>query len=68
MGNSESQSYTSAADNVSVAGGNENYCKKVGSYTSARLKSENKFEFTYGRLRLEQAYNWCRYLAHMDVR
>jgi hypothetical protein len=28
MGNSESQSYTSAADNVSVAGGNENYCKK----------------------------------------
>jgi hypothetical protein len=30
-GNSESQSYTSAADNVSVAGGNELLQKKVGS-------------------------------------
>ena len=51
-GNAESQSYTSAADNVIVAGGNLKItAKKVGSsYTSARLKSENKFEFTYGKV------------------
>ncbi len=51
-GNNESQSYTSASDNVVVAGGNLKItAKKVGSgYTSARLKSENKFEFTYGRV------------------
>jgi hypothetical protein len=51
-GNSESQSYTNAVDNVSVAGGNLKItAKKIGSsYTSARLKSENKFEFTYGKV------------------
>lgn len=51
-GNNESQSYTSASDNVIVAGGNLKItAKKVGSsYTSARLKSENKFEFTYGKV------------------
>ncbi|CAH0335261.1 hypothetical protein FVB9288_00895 [Flavobacterium sp. CECT 9288] len=51
-GNNESQSYTSASDNVIVQGGNLKItAKKVGSgYTSARLKSENKFEFTYGRV------------------
>jgi hypothetical protein len=51
-GNNESQSYTSAADNVIVSGGNLKItAKKVGSsYTSARLKSENKYEFTYGKV------------------
>ncbi|MBX9887712.1 MAG: family 16 glycosylhydrolase [Flavobacteriaceae bacterium] len=51
-GNSESQSYTNAADNVIVSGGNLKItAKKVGSsYTSARLKTENKYEFTYGKV------------------
>jgi hypothetical protein len=51
-GNNESQSYTNAADNVIVSGGNLKItAKKVGaSYTSARLKSENKYEFTYGKV------------------
>ena len=51
-GNNESQSYTSASDNVIVSGGTLKItAKKVGSsYTSARLKSENKFEFTYGKV------------------
>jgi hypothetical protein len=45
-GNAEAQSYTNATDNVIVAGGNLKItAKKVGSsYTSARLKSENKFD------------------------
>lgn len=51
-GNAEAQSYSNAADNVIVAGGNLKItAKKIGSsYTSARLKSENKFEFTYGKV------------------
>ncbi|MFN7100453.1 MAG: family 16 glycosylhydrolase, partial [Flavobacterium sp.] len=51
-GNNESQSYTSAADNVSVSNGTLKItAKKVGSsYTSARIKTENKFEFTYGKI------------------
>ena len=51
-GNNESQTYTSAADNVIVQGGNLKItAKKVGTgYTSARLKTENKYEFTYGRI------------------
>ncbi|MGZ9676345.1 glycoside hydrolase family 16 protein [Flavobacterium sp. GNP001] len=51
-GNNESQSYTSAADNVLVSNGTLKItAKKVGSsYTSARIKTENKFEFTYGKI------------------
>lgn len=51
-GNSEEQTYTNAADNVIVQGGNLKItAKKLGSgYTSTRLKSENKFEFTYGKI------------------
>ncbi len=51
-GNNEAQSYTSASDNVIVAGGNLKItAKKVGSgYTSARLKSEGKFDFTYAKV------------------
>ncbi|AWI27312.1 family 16 glycosylhydrolase [Flavobacterium pallidum] len=51
-GNNEVQSYTNSADNVIVADGNLKItAKKEGSnYTSARLKSENKFEFKYGKI------------------
>ena len=51
-GNSELQNYTSSADNVIVAGGNLKItAKKVGAgYTSARLKSEGKYKFTYGKV------------------
>jgi hypothetical protein len=51
-GNGESQTYTNAADNIAVSGGTLKItAKKVGSnYTSARLKSENKYEFTYGKV------------------
>lgn len=51
-GNSEAQTYTNAAENVIVQGGNLKItAKKAGSgYTSTRLKSENKFEFTYGKI------------------
>lgn len=51
-GNNEAQSYTNASDNVIVAGGSLKItAKKVGSgYTSARLKSEGKFDFTYGKV------------------
>lgn len=54
-GNAEEQTYTSAADNVIVSGGSLKItAKKVGSaYTSARLKSENKFEFTYGKIEIK---------------
>ena len=51
-GNNESQTYTNAADNVIVQGGNLRItARKVGAgYTSARLKTEDKYEFTYGRI------------------
>ncbi len=54
-GNSEEQTYTSASDNVIVSGGSLKItAKKVGTgYTSARLKSENKFEFTYGKIEIK---------------
>ncbi|WP_046758144.1 glycoside hydrolase family 16 protein [Kordia jejudonensis] len=52
-GNGESQNYTNDASNVIV----ENGMLKInaikdgsGNYTSARLKSENLYEFTYGRV------------------
>lgn len=54
-GNGESQFYTDRADNVSVADGlltitakRENF--SGSEFTSARIKTENKFEFTYGRI------------------
>ncbi|WP_452222697.1 glycoside hydrolase family 16 protein [Lacinutrix chionoecetis] len=51
-GNNEAQSYTNNADNVIVDDGMLKItAKKVGSdYTSARLKSEDLYEFTYGRI------------------
>jgi len=51
-GNGELQSYTNSPSNVIVQGGNLVItAKKTGSsYTSARLKSENKYEFTYGKV------------------
>lgn len=54
-GNNEQQFYTSSADNVIVTGGNLKITAKAQSqsgsnYTSSRLKSENKFEFTYGKI------------------
>lgn len=52
-GNNESQTYTNSSDNVIVEDG----LLKItaistggGNYTSARIKSENLFEFTYGRV------------------
>lgn len=54
-GNSEEQTYTNSANNVVVQGGSLKItAKKEGStYTSARLKSENKFEFTYGKVEVK---------------
>jgi Glycosyl hydrolases family 16 len=52
-GNNEVQTYTNSSDNVIVQGGNLKITAKLqpsGGYTSARLKSENKFEFTYGKI------------------
>ncbi len=51
-GNNEIQTYTNSADNVIVEGGFLKItAKKTGTaYTSARLKSENLFEFTNGRV------------------
>jgi len=54
-GNGEAQTYTNAAENVIVQGGNLKITAKKSStgYTSARLKSENKFEFTYGKIEVK---------------
>lgn len=51
-GNNESQTYTNNPDNVIVEDGILKITAKAdgGGYTSARLKSENLFEFTYGRV------------------
>lgn len=54
-GNSESQYYTSRPENVIVQGGFLKIIAKAESYmgstyTSARLVSENKFEFKYGKV------------------
>jgi len=51
-GNGEAQSYTSSATNVSVAGGNLKITAiKTGSgYSSARLKTEGLFDFTFGKV------------------
>lgn len=52
-GNNELQSYTDSPENVKVQGGNLVITAKKegnGSYTSARLNTHNKFDFTYGRV------------------
>lgn len=54
-GNAESQYYTDRTDNVTIAGGVLKITAKAESfsgsnYTSARIKSQNLFEFTYGRV------------------
>jgi len=51
-GNGELQSYTNSPTNAVVQGGNLviTAVKTGNSYTSARLKSENKFEFKYGKV------------------
>jgi beta-glucanase (GH16 family) len=54
-GNSEKQNYTNAATNVIVQGGNLKItAKKEASggadYSSARLKTDAKFAFTYGKV------------------
>lgn len=54
-GNGESQYYTKRTDNVKVAGGNLVITAKkeyyLGSnYTSARLKTQGKFDFKYGKV------------------
>ena len=51
-GNGELQTYTNNADNVIVEGGSLKINAKVNGagYTSARLKSEGLYEFTYGRV------------------
>ncbi|MEN9322972.1 MAG: hypothetical protein RL699_752 [Bacteroidota bacterium] len=54
-GNNEAQYYTNNAANSIVSNGTLKITAKAQSvgtsnYTSARLKSENKFEFTYGKV------------------
>ena len=52
-GNGELQTYTNSTDNVIVEDGLLKITAKAdgsGGYTSARLKSEKLFEFTYGRV------------------
>jgi hypothetical protein len=51
-GNGEAQSYTNSSENVIVEDGFLKITAKAdgSGYTSARLKSENLFEFTYGRV------------------
>jgi beta-glucanase (GH16 family) len=54
-GNGESQTYTDRAENIAVADGlltitarRENF--SGANFTSSRIKTENKFEFTFGRV------------------
>lgn len=56
-GNNEEQSYTDSPTNVIVQGGNLVITAKKeptngAAYSSARLKSENKYEFTYGKVEI----------------
>ncbi|PIF33695.1 glycosyl hydrolase family 16 [Flavobacterium sp. 9] len=57
-GNNEKQNYTNSATNVIVQGGNLKItAKKEASggadYSSARLKTDGKFSFTYGKLEIK---------------
>ncbi|MBJ7881110.1 glycoside hydrolase family 16 protein [Gelidibacter salicanalis] len=51
-GNNESQSYTDSPSNIIVEDGSLKITAKAenGNYTSSRIKTENLFEFTYGRV------------------
>lgn len=51
-GNNESQSYTDSPNNIKVEDGILKITAKAenGGFTSSRIKSENLFEFTYGRV------------------
>ena len=54
-GNAELQNYTNSVDNVVVQGGNLKITAKKqtlngSNYTSARLKTQNKFAFKYGKV------------------
>lgn len=51
-GNGESQTYTNSAENAIVEDGSLKIIAKAdgASYTSARLKSQGLYEFTYGRV------------------
>lgn len=51
-GNAEEQYYSASLENVYVSDGTLKIAaKKEGNiYTSGRIKSENKFEFTYGKI------------------
>lgn len=54
-GNGEAQYYTNSTNNAVVQGGNLKITAKAeningSNYSSARLKTENKFEFTYGKI------------------
>jgi beta-glucanase (GH16 family) len=52
-GNGEAQTYTNSAENVKVEGGSLKITAKSdgsGGYTSARLKSQELYKFTYGRV------------------
>ena len=53
-GNGESQVYTNNADNVIIENGILKIMAKAdgSGYTSARLKTENLYEFTYGRVEI----------------
>lgn len=54
-GNNEAQHYTNSSNNVSISGGKLKITAKKenfsgSAYTSARLKTQNKFDFKYGKL------------------
>ncbi len=51
-GNNEEQTYTNAAANATVIGGNLKITaiKNGSSYTSARLKTQGKYSFKYGKV------------------
>ncbi|MFL1896317.1 glycoside hydrolase family 16 protein [Aquimarina sp. 2-A2] len=53
-GNGEAQTYTNDPGNVSVQGGLLKITAKAenGGYTSARIKTQNLFSFTYGRVEI----------------
>lgn len=56
-GNNEKQNYTNTATNVIVQGGNLKITAKKeasggAAYSSARLKTDGKFKFTYGKIEI----------------
>ncbi|MDO4229012.1 MAG: family 16 glycosylhydrolase [Capnocytophaga sp.] len=54
-GNNELQTYTNNSENVFISGGTLKITAKAdgnGGYTSARLKTENLYQFTYGKVEI----------------